>query len=192
METEPKGLSEHPTDDARIADSSMGDKLVELQIELDDTGLLVRGFANYLELIDGFYGRSHPRGFRSYAHLPDEQVEFAEVRPGSLELIISEIVESSQTVAPVVVLYLLLKYLPEFLKSIISTYKDFEEAKYLKVRRAQIEKQMQDEDEIENLGQDQRQKLVKTIDEIYIAERDTIRKSVNFINNRFRTIKFKP
>ena len=132
METEPKGLSEHPTDDARIADSSMGDKLVELQIELDDTGLLVRGFAKYLELIDGFYGRSHPRGFRSYAHLPDEQVEFAEVRPGSLELIISEIVESSQTVAPVVVLYLLLKYLPEFLKSIISTYKDFEEAKYQK------------------------------------------------------------
>jgi hypothetical protein len=191
METEPIQFSEHPADDAKIIDSSTGDTSVELQIELDNTGLLVRGFSNYLELIDRFYGRLYPRGYRSYAQRPDEQVEFAEVRPGSLELIISEIVASSQTVAPVVVLYLLLKYLPEFLKSIVSTYKDFEEAKYLKVRSTQLEKQMQDEDEIKNLDQDQRQELVKVIDEMYIAEGDTIRKSANFINSRFRTIKLK-
>ena len=95
---------------------------VELHIILDDTELWVRGFANFLELIDGFYGRSDPLGFRSYAHRRADQVEIAEVRRGSLELVISEIIAHTDTVAPVFILYMLLKYLPDFLKSIVSVY----------------------------------------------------------------------
>lgn len=191
MDIESNEKSDRSNDVTQHTETLGGGKIIELQIELDDTGLLVRGFANYLELIDRFYGRSDPRGYRSYAHRPDDQVEFAEVRPGSLELVISEILAQSDTVAPVLVLYLLLKYLPEFLKTIVSVYKDFEEAKYLKVRRENLQQQMQADNEIENIDQNQRQELVKMIDGIYIAERDSIRKSISFIENRFRGIKLK-
>lgn len=191
MNTEAKAHSDRPGSATQYPATLNGGRIVELQIELDDTGLIVRGFANYLELIDRFYGRLYPRGFRSYAHRPDDQVEFAEVRPGSFELVISEILAQSDTVAPVLVLYLLLKYLPEFLKSVVSVYKDFEEAKYLKVRRENLQQQMQAETEIDNIDQDQRQELVELIDGIYIAECDTIRRSINFIESRFRAIKLK-
>lgn len=189
MDIESKGQPDRNHSNKHNTDSLMSEKSVEVKIELDDTGLQVRGFATYLELIDRFYGRSYPRGYRSYAQRPDDQVEFAEVRPGSLELVISEILSQTDKVAPVLVLYLLLKYLPDFLKSVVSVYRDFEEAKYLQVRRANLEKQMEDEEQIKNLDQDQRQELVEMIDETYIAERDTIRKSMNFIESRFRAIK---
>lgn len=189
MDIESKRQPDRNLSNKHYENTLMSEKSVEVQIELDDTELQVRGFANYLELIDRFYGRLYPRGYRSYAHRPDDQVEFAEVRPGSLELVISEILSQTDKVAPVLVLYLLLKYLPDFLKSVVSVYRDFEEAKYLQVRRANLEKQMEDEEQIKNLDQDQRQELVEMIDETYIAERDTIRKSMNFIESRFRAIK---
>lgn len=189
MDIESKRQPDRNLSNKHYENTLMSEKSVEVQIELDDTELQVRGFANYLELIDRFYGRLYPRGYRSYAHRPDDQVEFAEVRPGSLELVISEILSQTDKVAPVLVLYLLLKYLPDFLKSVVSVYRDFEEAKYLQVRRANLEKQMEDEEQIENLNRDQRQELVEIIDETYIAERDTIRKSINFIESRFRAIK---
>lgn len=189
MDIESKRQPDRNLSNKHYENTLRSEKSVEVQIELDDTELQVRGFANYLELIDRFYGRSYPRGYRSYAQRPDDQVEFAEVRPGSLELVISEILSQTDKVAPVLVLYLLLKYLPDFLKSVVSVYRDFEEAKYLQVRRANLEKQMEDEEQIENLNRDQRQELVEIIDETYIAERDTIRKSINFIESRFRAIK---
>ncbi len=189
MDTTSTHKSASPFGNTNNPDNLPDDTLVELYIVLDDTELWVRGFANYLELIDGFYGRADPRGYRSYAHRPEDQVEIAEVRRGSLELIISELIAHTDTVAPVFILYLLLKYLPDFLKSIVSIYKNFEEAKYLKARRENLQKQMEDDKEIKVLNQDQRQELIEILDGIYVAESDTIRKSVNFVESRFRRIK---
>ena len=164
-------------------------KVLELHIVLDDTNLWVRGLANFLELTDRFYGRSDPRGLRSYAHRRDDQIEIAEVRRGSIELVLSEIVAHTDKVAPIFVLYLLLKYLPEFLKSIVSVYKDFEEAKYTKVRREQLEKQMEEDEETQNLAETQRKELVEVLDNIYVAEREALRKTEDFVLSRYRKIK---
>jgi hypothetical protein len=74
------------------------------------------------------------------------------------------------------------------LKSIVSIYKDFEEAKYIKARRENLQKQMEDDEEIKNLNQVQRQELIEILDGIYLAERETLRKSVSFVGSRYRRI----
>ena len=47
---------------------------------------------------------------------------------------------------------------------------------------------MQQDDEVKRLKEGQRQELVEVLDSIYVAERDILRKSGDFIENRFRRI----
>ncbi|MDQ3323042.1 MAG: hypothetical protein M3525_11540 [Acidobacteriota bacterium] len=61
--------------------------LIELSISINDENVNLKDFTAYLSLIDRLYGRLSPTGLRSYALRKNEQLNIAEFRKGSLEII---------------------------------------------------------------------------------------------------------
>lgn len=147
---------------------------LRLSITLDCSAISVRDLSKYLSFTDHVYGRLDPRGLRSYAQREPAHLRLTDVRRGSLELIIAQLLESSKNVIPVVVLYLLLKYLPEFLQSLASAYRDYEEARYTRTRRKNLREQVMSDDQLVPLSSRHKEQLVKFLDEMYIAEADTV------------------
>jgi hypothetical protein len=90
--------------------------LLELVISIQDNGLILRDFAAYLRVIDGFYGQLQTTGYLSYAHQPHQQLRISEIKQGSLDFIIQEIF-SAATNPYLIVVWLALKYLPNVIKA---------------------------------------------------------------------------
>ena len=76
----------------------------------------VREIANYLSLVDRFYGRLFARGVYAYGHQDRAQLEFAEIRSGSIEAIIREVIDDITSKQNLVIVFLLIKYLPNIIK----------------------------------------------------------------------------
>jgi hypothetical protein len=148
---------------------------LELSITLDDTGIGVRDLANYLRLIDGVYGRLDPKGFRSYAQRESAYLRIDEVRPGSMEVILSELLATTERAIPLLVLYVLLKYLPEFLKSLASAFKDFEEARHTRLRRQQLSEAIHADEELQSVSKGSKQHLIDFLDDMYASEASNLR-----------------
>jgi hypothetical protein len=148
---------------------------LELSITLDDTGIGVRDLANYLRLIDGVYGRLDPRGFRSYAQREDDYLRIDEVRPGSMEVVISQLLATTERALPLVVLFILLKYLPEFLKNLASAFKDFEEARHTRLRRSQLSETIKADKTLQSISEGSKQHLIEFLDDMYASEASNLR-----------------
>ena len=148
---------------------------LELAITLDDTGVGVRDLANYLRLIDGVYGRLDPKGYRSYAQRENAYLRIDEVRSGSMEVILSELLATTERAVPLLVLYVMLKYLPEFLKSLASAYKDFEEARHTRLRRKQLSDTIHADKELQSVSKGSKQHLIEFLDDMYASEASNLR-----------------
>jgi hypothetical protein len=66
---------------------------VVLQIRFDDRSASIRDLAAYMALLDGAYGRTDPKGFRSYSLRPTEHLSLRRIASGSsvLELALAEL-----------------------------------------------------------------------------------------------------
>ena len=85
--------------------------VLQMTLTLPDRGVNIRELSAYLSLIDRVYGRLSENGLYSYSHRRDEQLEYAEVREGSWQIVFTEDLTPSAT-QRFVLLYLLLKFLP--------------------------------------------------------------------------------
>ncbi len=116
--------------------------IAELTIKIQEHNLNVRSFSAYLNLADRVYGRFSEAGLRSYAQRLDEQLEIDEVRQGSLELIIAEVISHLDDPQALVILFLFLKYLPNWgqaAKTAVESYKTYQEGKLAEANRKKIE-----------------------------------------------------
>lgn len=162
--------------------------VLELVISLDASGLKARDFAGYLSLIDHIYGRLDPKGLLSYAHRKEGHLEFSHVRAGSVELVISDILENSDKV---VILYIVLKYLPGFIRDLVGSWKDIEEAWLIRLRRKELRDRLRQDNELASISDNHREQIVELLDRTYTLERDDLPGAQRLAREKVRSIRIR-
>lgn len=143
------------------------ESILELVIALKDTNINVREFAAYLSLMDRLYGRVSKGTFRSYSLTPYLQLELTEIRKGSTELVITEILSHFRDTFPLVILWLFLKYFPTLFKTIAEgtknfadAYKSFEEGRLVRENRKRLKEEIKHDEHLQKLDNNQINQLV--------------------------------
>lgn len=85
-----------------IPEASEGD-CVELIVRTDCHDLPLRDMVAYLQLIDNIYGRFQPKGLQSYVMRPRDYLRVEQVRVGSIEFVIPEVLKA---LPPIVIIWL--------------------------------------------------------------------------------------
>ena len=92
------------------------ERAIVLEIRFDDRSVSARDLAAYLTLLDGAFGRTDPRGFRSYSLRARDHLSIDRLQSGStiLELLLAEL--GNIALWRFIVLYLVVKTGPSILK----------------------------------------------------------------------------
>lgn len=152
----------------------------EVIIKMEAKSVSVRQFAAYLNFIDRSYGRFTPEGILSYSRSKERELKITQLRPGSLEFVLSNYLANPISVTALILVGLLLKYLPGIIKSTLSAYRDYEEGKLAKVRRQQIKEQMKRDGALNKLNDRKILQLSKLFDAIYGLEIRNVPKAHKF------------
>ncbi|HCY74387.1 MAG TPA: hypothetical protein DHV28_00565 [Ignavibacteriales bacterium] len=171
------------------------DSELELVIGISSEELTFRELSNYFAIIDKFYGRLYSDGIYSYAHRKWEQIKIYEIRQGSIEAVIREALENSQNF---VILYILLKHLPNFIKSsaegiknLAESYKFYQEASVIKESRRNkkaFKESLKEDQELKKLNPNHLTQLAKLLEYIYSKEYKRIPKASETSRNKIKRI----
>ncbi len=153
-----------------------GDRL-ELIVRTDCCDLPLRDMAAYLQLIDHIYGRLQPSGFRSYAMRPTEYLRVERVRPGSVELVIPEIL---QNVPLISIVWLCLKYLPPAVESLTKAYDNLEQGLHARETRKRIRHQMDEDKRLAALPKERRNDLATLVEAVLERDQSLVPKAFRF------------
>jgi len=164
------------------------DATIELSIKIKEKGFSIRDFAAYLTLIDKTYGRFTPRGLKSYAQKRKEQLKISTMRPGSMEIIISEVFANIDKIAILIILRSLIKYLPSAIKMTASAYREYEEARLTKERRKQLRKQIEEDNKLTTLDRRRKDQLIQLLDSLYEAESRSLQGTQRFSKNNVEKV----
>jgi len=103
------------------------DAVIELVITIEGEHIPAREFAAYLALIDRVYGRLSADGLRSYAHRDEGRLQITEIHKSDLEIIF-RVLYGYQDTATFIVILLFLRSLPNMIKLMSESAKNFAEA----------------------------------------------------------------
>lgn len=162
--------------------------VVGLIISVDANRLKARDLASYLSLIDHVYGRLDPKGLLSYAHRKEGHVELSDVRAGSVELVITEFIQNAPTLIAV---FIVLKYLPEFVRGLAGSWKDIEEARFIRLRRRELRDRMRQDNELASISDNHREQIVELLDTTYTLEQDSLPGAQRFARESVRSIRLR-
>jgi hypothetical protein len=190
METLPIKVSRFALDDIAysfIPQDTSHKATVELVISIDDSSINVREFAAYVSLIDRVYGRLSPKGLNSYAHSESGQLEITEIRKGSIELIISQVVSEFRGVAVLIVLWQVLKQIPH----ITAAFKDYQEGMLARQNRKRIKQEMKQEEALKRLKAKRFNELVTLVNTLLTSEHKHLAAPIRFARTRVRLVTIK-
>jgi len=166
------------------------DMRFELIIRIRAENISVRQLAAYLNFIDKAYGRLTPRGIMHYARTSTYELTVTEIRHGSVEFVISNILSESTSIKAIIIVGLLLKYLPSIIKSVLSSYRDYEEASLARIRRQQIREQIKKDKDLDKISNQQIYQLAIFLDNLYRTDMRDINKSHKFSKENIVKVKF--
>ncbi|MBW2570216.1 MAG: hypothetical protein JRE47_12860 [Deltaproteobacteria bacterium] len=168
---------------------SKSDKF-ELSIRLKGKNVSVRQFASYMRFLDKAYGRLTPKGLISYSRTPENELKIEEIRHGSLEIIISKLLSEIGSINALILVGLLLKFLPGFIKSTLSAYRDYEEGKLARARREQIKEQIKKDKRLKELSKKHIYQLTQFFDAMYSMDIRNLPKAHKFSSDTVIEVKF--
>jgi hypothetical protein len=173
--------------------------VIQLAISFDSNDITIRQLSSYLSLIDGFYGRFYPEGIHAYAHRLAEQLKISEIRSGSMVTIVTDILSSGEVPYRLVLLYLLLKYLPQIIKSsaeavknLASGYRDYQEASKIREEREnrrRLRQAIREDAELQGLKPQHQQQLVKLLDFLYAMESNRLPQAIQIAKGKIKHLK---
>jgi len=112
--------------------------VVQLRIRISDKDLVVRDMAAFLELVDHVYGRCTFYDFRSYALRESGHLEFATTQKDSVELTVKEVFGAATELTPIIVLWLIFKYILPAIQSLATSYNQFQQGLLARENRRRI------------------------------------------------------
>jgi|GEM_PF-6245318 len=165
------------------------DVRIRLTVWLEEDGLSLRDFGAFLAFADSVYGRCSELGLHSYAHRTGEHVRFTRVKPGSLELIIEYLKSELVNPSALILLYLLLKYLPNLsvsVKHLTGAARDVEEVRTLRKSREELSRLVRREPGFDELPSREKAELTELLDALLRAERDQYTATRRFLREYLR------
>lgn len=152
--------------------------ILELTVVISDSDLNVRDFSNFLGLIYRVDGLLSYGGLARYSRMPHQQIEVKHFRPGSIQLIFEKIIESTDA-NTLVILWLVLKYLPQVLNSMLDLpmkaydvllkREEYLEKSEKRKFRNVIRSLMQEEPDLVHLDKKARGKIIALLEQLYVA-----------------------
>lgn len=175
--------------------------ILELTVEIQTDKLSLRELGNYFSIIDRFYGRLYEDGIYAYGHREEEHLKISEIRKGSIEAVITEIISSVTSPPKLVIVFLLLKYLPNIIKSsaeavknLTSAYKDLEEASSIREEREnrkRLREAIKKDDSLQELDSNRAERLVKLLDSLYSTEVRKLPRAIKTAKKKVKNIRLK-
>lgn len=163
------------------------DSVIELIITVEETNINARELASYLSLMDSIYGRVSRGDFRSYSLNQYVQLEITEIRKGSIELVITEILSHFRDSFPLVILYIFLKYFPSGVKTIsestknfADSYKSIEDARLVRENRKKLKAEMKRDEVLQHLDNKQINQLSALLASLEMTERRKLPAAMRF------------
>lgn len=141
-----------------------------LRLRLDDAQVPLRGLASYLAFIDRAYGRLYPGGLASYAQRRREHVRLAQVRAGSLEAVLEQLLTNLDGATYLLVLYLLLKHLPALVQALAEAYHDVQAGRLARAQEEEIRARLRSELTAAGLTEEDRTRLARLL--LELAEKE--------------------
>ena len=172
---------------------------MEIRIIIKNNNINLRELSLYLSTIDKVYGRIQPEGFLKYSKRPHQQLRISKFRHGTIELIIERIL-ADKDVRYLLLLVLFLKYLPQIIKSsaetlrlLIGSYRDYQDAKLIRLNIKILKKQLEKDNAISSIAENQISKVAQILALLYAAEGQKLQHLIRFAKNNIKqiTIKFK-
>jgi len=173
--------------------------VIELSISLVSENINVRELSGYLSLIDGFYARLYPEGIYAYGHRKEEQLKFSGMRSGSIETVIEEVLSVVTSPHRLVLLYLLMKYLPNIIKSsaeavknLAGAYEDYQKGSQIREEREnrrRLREAVRDEVHLQQLDHNRVDQLVKLLDSFYAVELRRLPRAIQLAQKNVKGIR---
>jgi hypothetical protein len=147
-----------------------GNSTIQLVIRINAEDISIRDFSAFLDLIDDIHGRLSPNGLRSYARREFGHLKISKFQEGSWELIIEKTLSYVRQSEILLVIWLVLKYLPQAFQTFASAYNDYEQGRLARENRKRIKMQMEKDEKLRTLSPRRRADLITLIDILYSKE----------------------
>jgi hypothetical protein len=157
-------------------DDVPSDSELELLVRIKSKKLRVREFNNYISLLDSFYGRLYRDGIYAYGHREYSQLIISEIQNGSIEVIIKEAITRIISPPGLVIVFLLMKYLPNItatIKNLAESYKFYEEASVLREERKnrkRLREALKQDEQLQKLEPIHLEKIINLLYALYAKE----------------------
>ena len=180
-----------------LPDLILSDAEIELQIKIKTESLRIREFNNYFSLLDGFYARLYRDGIYAYSHREYSQLIISEIRNGSIEVIIKEAITNIISPQVIVIVFLLMKYLPNItatIKNLAEAFKFYEEASLLREERKnrkRLREALRQDKLLQKLSPAHQEKIIKLLDTLYGKETKKLPNAIKTAQNKIESIKVK-
>lgn len=180
-----------------FSDEDYNEYKADLVISLEQSSLSFRDLSYFLLTVDHFYGRMYKKGFLSYSMTEIVQLKMDEVRQGSIEIIIEDIL-SKLPLKESIYFYLLIKHLPSGLKSVSETVKNaseafynYERAKVVRQARKSLRNGLRDDEMLKDLTDDEIVKLAQNLQKRYHIDGKLVEKASRFANEKLKGVSIK-
>ena len=167
-----------------------GDDKLELTIRLKAKDISVRQLAAYLNFLDKAYGRLTPKGIAHYARTPEYELRVSEIKHGSIEIVIANLLSDPESIKALIIVGLLLKYMQGTIKSVLASYRDYEEARLARARRQQIKEQIKHDKRLAELPDRQVNQLSHLLDLMYGMDMRNLPKAHKFSKETVIEVEF--
>jgi hypothetical protein len=141
----------------------------DLIISISNTDISFRALGNFLMTIDDFYGRFYKKGFLSYSKTQKDHLKASEIKQGSIEIIIEEILKKL-SVHDTIYFFLMIKYLPaaikggsEVLKNLTESFYNYENAQLVSLQRKSLNKELRKDELLKSLTDEEIKRLNRNL-----------------------------
>jgi len=165
-------------------DEVSSDAYLHFVVSVSAENIVARDFAAFLEFLDRIYGRSH-KDFRSYSRRQAGHFKFAKSQQGSWELIAEQALGVATSSSPLVVMWLVLKYLPSAVLSVSSAYNQYEQGRLARANRQRIREELRRGGDLEALTPSQRAEVARMIERALQQDASLIPRLRRFMAHSF-------
>ena len=166
-----------------IPENTPRNSCLELSIKISDQDLTVRDLSAFLDFIDRIYGRLSEKGIRSYANSEYGHLKISEMKKGSWELLLEEVITNGYAHILAIIL-IAVKYLPPAVESFANAYNQIEQGRLASENRKRIRKEMERDNQLAALGKARLNQLSLLIEYLYQKEEEKLYRTIRFVKTR--------
>jgi len=173
------------------------DTTISLIISIDDKNINIREFGAFLTYLDWIYGKFQPKGIYSYSHVRNYQLSLTKIKKGSIELEFSNTLANSNALI-ICLIWFILKFLPSFIKQLTSvlkdtatTVKEFEDIKFIRLKRKILREIFRRDSKLKKLDNKRINQFAKFLDKFSEIEKKEKQAAIRFSNNNIIKIEIR-